>query len=213
MGIKCFCPNGHRLNVKSQLAGKRGICPQCGAKFVIPGSESDDSAAGSAPTEQTPGQMATVVSQAAAPEARTASARESAEQPSGDPAQGPADETWYVRTSDGQFGPAGLSTVREWIDLGRVASGSWVWCEGWADWKPVETQFPDSHFEAHVPTENAVPGAESRADLLIDTEVHRAPVSARRRRGSRRRRTAVVMLGVASLILLIALVYVVTQST
>jgi hypothetical protein len=36
MGIRVYCPNGHRLNVKSFLAGKRGICPRCGAKFDIP---------------------------------------------------------------------------------------------------------------------------------------------------------------------------------
>jgi uncharacterized protein DUF4339 len=36
MGIRFFCPNGHKLNVKSFLAGKRGICPHCGAKFDIP---------------------------------------------------------------------------------------------------------------------------------------------------------------------------------
>jgi hypothetical protein len=36
MGIRFNCPNGHKLNVKEFLAGKRGVCPQCGAKFVIP---------------------------------------------------------------------------------------------------------------------------------------------------------------------------------
>ena len=36
MGIKFQCPEGHPLNVKSFLAGKRGICPQCQTKFVIP---------------------------------------------------------------------------------------------------------------------------------------------------------------------------------
>jgi tellurite resistance protein TehA-like permease len=36
MGIRFSCPNGHNLNVKTFLAGKRGVCPQCGAKFVIP---------------------------------------------------------------------------------------------------------------------------------------------------------------------------------
>lgn len=49
MGIRFDCPNGHKLNVKSFLAGKKGICPQCGAKFRIPeastatddGSEAD----------------------------------------------------------------------------------------------------------------------------------------------------------------------------
>ncbi len=36
MGIRFLCPNGHRLNVKSFLAGKRGICPHCNARFEIP---------------------------------------------------------------------------------------------------------------------------------------------------------------------------------
>jgi len=36
MGIRLQCPNGHKVHVKSFLAGKRGICPQCGAKFDIP---------------------------------------------------------------------------------------------------------------------------------------------------------------------------------
>ncbi len=36
MGIRFLCPNGHKLNVKAFLAGRRGICPYCGAKFQIP---------------------------------------------------------------------------------------------------------------------------------------------------------------------------------
>ncbi len=36
MGIRFYCPNGHRLHVKSFLAGKRGICPHCDARFDIP---------------------------------------------------------------------------------------------------------------------------------------------------------------------------------
>lgn len=36
MGIRLTCPNGHPLHVKSELAGKRGICPECQARFVIP---------------------------------------------------------------------------------------------------------------------------------------------------------------------------------
>ncbi|MEK6238612.1 MAG: DUF4339 domain-containing protein, partial [Planctomycetales bacterium] len=36
MGIKFFCPNGHKLNVKDYLAGKKGICPNCNSKFLIP---------------------------------------------------------------------------------------------------------------------------------------------------------------------------------
>ncbi|MBN1853388.1 MAG: DUF4339 domain-containing protein [Pirellulales bacterium] len=41
MGIKFRCPNGHKLNVKAFLAGKRGICPKCGVRFVIPRTSHD----------------------------------------------------------------------------------------------------------------------------------------------------------------------------
>lgn len=46
MGIVCQCPNGHRVKVKDHQAGKRGLCPTCGAKFSIPalaGMEADGS--------------------------------------------------------------------------------------------------------------------------------------------------------------------------
>jgi hypothetical protein len=36
MGIRFYCPNGHKLNVKSFLAGQKGICPYCGIKVDIP---------------------------------------------------------------------------------------------------------------------------------------------------------------------------------
>jgi hypothetical protein len=36
MGIRLHCPNGHKVHVKAFLAGKRGVCPQCGARFDIP---------------------------------------------------------------------------------------------------------------------------------------------------------------------------------
>lgn len=39
MGIRFSCPNGHKLNVKTFLAGKRGVCPQCGAIFIVPATD------------------------------------------------------------------------------------------------------------------------------------------------------------------------------
>ena len=36
MGIRTNCPNGHKLNLKAFLAGRRGICPYCGVTFLIP---------------------------------------------------------------------------------------------------------------------------------------------------------------------------------
>ncbi len=36
MGIVAYCPNHHRVKVKDDLAGRKGICPTCGARFRIP---------------------------------------------------------------------------------------------------------------------------------------------------------------------------------
>jgi hypothetical protein len=36
MGIVSYCPSGHRIKVKDHLAGKKGVCPTCGATFRIP---------------------------------------------------------------------------------------------------------------------------------------------------------------------------------
>ena len=36
MGIRFYCPNGHKLNVKQFQAGRTGICPRCGVTMPIP---------------------------------------------------------------------------------------------------------------------------------------------------------------------------------
>lgn len=41
MGIKFRCPNGHKLNVKSFLAGKKGVCPKCGTSMRIPSASTE----------------------------------------------------------------------------------------------------------------------------------------------------------------------------
>jgi len=47
MGIRFNCHAcGYRLNVKAFLAGKRGICPKCGAKVDIPAQGTADSSPG-----------------------------------------------------------------------------------------------------------------------------------------------------------------------
>ncbi len=131
MGIRFTCPNGHKLNVKGFLAGKRGVCPHCGAKVRIPSSEAlaEDSettappptgiAAGaeldlarSAAPQQRPGSAtATAIPQTAArdsastavPQANPTGATRSPVTPT--PAQDPIaeapDSVWYVRPSSG----------------------------------------------------------------------------------------------------------------
>jgi hypothetical protein len=36
MGIRFYCPKGHKLNVKRFQAGRTGVCPRCGATMHIP---------------------------------------------------------------------------------------------------------------------------------------------------------------------------------
>lgn len=51
MGIRFICEAcNKRLHVKSFLAGKRGVCPHCGAKVQIPGEEPAEALSGSAPS-------------------------------------------------------------------------------------------------------------------------------------------------------------------
>jgi hypothetical protein len=54
MGIRLQCPNGHKVHVKAFLAGKRGVCPECGARFDIPLE------AGTVPGDVTGDEIATV---------------------------------------------------------------------------------------------------------------------------------------------------------
>lgn len=113
MGIRFLCPNGHKLNVKSELAGKRASCPECGAKLVIPAADTNgDSVAVAA--------------------AVTASA-----------AAAVASSSWYLRTPAGeQFGPATTDEFRALIIAGRVAGDTPIWREGWPAWKHAR-EVPD----------------------------------------------------------------------
>jgi hypothetical protein len=50
MGIRFQCPDCFEsLNVKDQLAGRRGKCPHCGASLRIPGSASGEAAVDESP--------------------------------------------------------------------------------------------------------------------------------------------------------------------
>ncbi len=225
MGIRFYCPSGHKLNVKTFLAGKRGICPHCGARFRIPKqsmageavptampvTDGEDEAtppraaagappaalaiAADAPTKIAPGPAITSaatarapsapVAAAAAPIARlpttpqvvaaaapapvvgaaahpTAIARPTSGAPFAVapaarapaqvvmPAAAPRDPLaeapaaiWYVRPpTGGQYGPAPVQVMRDWLGQRRVGPDYLVWREGWPDWRPAAQVFP-----------------------------------------------------------------------
>jgi len=171
MGIKFRCPNGHKLNVKSFLAGKRGVCPKCGTSVRIP--EQSQETAKEEPGEEAedrvdlldearfpaPGRAAAAANGNAAVAARPAApvaipvtprplaaaipvAIPVAASPASDPiAESPA-AIWYVRPPGGdQYGPARGDIMRRWIAEGRVSGDSLVWREGWTDWRQASQVF------------------------------------------------------------------------
>ena len=137
MGVRFECPQGHKLHVKAHLAGQRGICPECGVRFIVPsfsGGRVAEVANGDSGLRTANGSGSGYVSvdieSTAAFNAglqATAATSDSAGE----------SVTWYVRPpSGGQYGPIDSAGFRQWIEEGRVAADSWVWRTGWTDWKP-----------------------------------------------------------------------------
>jgi hypothetical protein len=152
MGIKFLCPNGHKLNVKSFLSGKRAICPKCGARVLVPNESqlapdsSESSAAGGESTMEVALASSSTVGHS------TANVAAAGALPTGGPASvaAPSDviaqaptAVWYVRpATGGQFGPASGDIMRAWIEEGRVGASSLVWRNGWPEWRSAAAVFP-----------------------------------------------------------------------
>ncbi|HEX4147529.1 MAG TPA: GYF domain-containing protein, partial [Pirellulales bacterium] len=164
MGIRFACNQcGHVLNVKSDLAGKRGICPKCQARFDIPLESTvarrsrrasptpDDS--GGAIASATPhvalsnaGPEAAIASWSPTPAASPAALPLEMAIPAPvipvpaaavpDPIVEAPQLLWYVAPSGStnQYGPASAEMFRGWIQEGRVAADSMVWRQDWSNW-------------------------------------------------------------------------------
>src|SRR3982750_4891642 len=109
MGVRFQCPNGHRLHVKADLAGQRGRCPECGARFIVPSFSGERVAAVAA--TGSPGGMSTGVHDSPlslGSSIRIESVADAAD--SGVQRQvAPTSDTvaWYIRpAAGGQYGPA-----------------------------------------------------------------------------------------------------------
>jgi len=169
MGIRFYCPNGHKLNVKERLAGKRGICPECGVKLLIPRKstrlssreerERQDRLAASSGGNPNDfdvfqdDQSASIASFEnfghSVPEVRQVSTQhfeQSSDMVSmvatafDDP-----HTVWYVQLPDGQrFGPATLPIIQSWVKERRISPTMLVWREGWQDWLEARLVFPET---------------------------------------------------------------------
>jgi hypothetical protein len=154
MGIRFYCPNGHKLNVKAFQAGQTGICPVCGAKMQIPLESTRPSSREqrrNAPVTARDVEKGTDPICAQHPEGRSGKLDLSPFPPAGpsDEAAGraaadplAAEATWYVRpATGGQFGPATSEIMRIWLAEGRIAADTLVWRDGWRDWQEAQRVF------------------------------------------------------------------------
>ena len=146
MGIRFSCSNGHKLNVKAELAGRRGRCPECGVSVQIPQQ-----------TERTESSSFSVVIDTS----KTKSGKTSndavqnpfknleQEAKQNEPAMGKAlladpNAVWYLQVPHGpQYGPATGAVVESWIKERRVSPEMLVWKEGWSNWIPAKNAFPE----------------------------------------------------------------------
>ncbi len=167
MGIVSFCPQGHRVKVKDTLAGKKGICPTCGARFRIPraSAEPPPAAAAAAPlplaaivsleaamAERLPravpiDQMAAAVHDVHDEEAPVMlpSAEEPAPVPSLHPliAERP-DLIWcHAEPGGTPSEPLGADAMQAWLSSGRPPADALVWRADWAEWRPLAAAFPE----------------------------------------------------------------------
>ncbi|MCA9199998.1 MAG: DUF4339 domain-containing protein [Planctomycetales bacterium] len=241
MGIRFLCPNGHKLNVKDFLAGKRGICPDCGAKFIVPEKstsgellrvaavgderkqtafEEPDSPAGRRDASSTIGtRSGDVSSTAPKPPTPPSTANPSSKAP--DPIAEAPHATWYVRPpSGGQFGPATADVMRTWLTEGRVAADGYVWRDGWAEWKLAQEVFrflkTDSSRTPTSGTTSATPAATpQQLDIPIISAEAPTPASqvkAVRRKSNRTSTIMVSFLAVACIILFVVLILLIERS-
>jgi hypothetical protein len=198
MGVRFECPQGHQLHVKAHLAGKRGVCPACGAKFVVPSfSGGRVTEAPAAPAEATSSTSNNHASAAA----------------------------WYVRpAAGGQFGPVASDVFEQWVREGRVAADSWVWRTGWADWKSGREALAasgDSSVNSGLDS-TAIQAADSGDDLAVPSPTPRrrddfpapkpgeALSSARRRRQQLNHRLTLI-LGLVAVVLIVVLAVVLSR--
>jgi len=172
MGIVSFCPQGHRIKVKDHLAGKKGVCPTCGARFRIPLASAELPASG---VGATPLPEAKVVSLDATIAARLprvlllngepGPARPGSIGPVNEARREPADEAvelvveephrhsmiaerpdlaWCLAVPGGTASePMQADAMQAWLDSGRATGDELVWRADWPDWRPIAGVFPE----------------------------------------------------------------------
>ena len=172
MGIVSFCPAGHRIKVKDSLAGKKGVCPTCGARFRIPLASVTPPAATAAVSLP----EATIVSLDATIAARlprvlllnrptetvhhevAARTHHALVEPIEQEVELVFEETcrhpaiaerpdlaWCIAVPGGTASePMQADALQAWLDSGLPTGDELVWRADWPEWRPIAGVFPES---------------------------------------------------------------------
>jgi hypothetical protein len=202
MGIRFYCPNGHKLNVKDFQAGQTGICPHCGSKMPIPLQSTRPSSrkekrrgkrrtTPATPPDAPAGAPAAGAGRGGMPAFAAPPAAAAAGAGLADPLAAAGNVVWYVRpASGGQFGPATADVMRSWLIEGRVATDTLVWREGWREWLEAGRIFPQ------LSPEPMIPGMEGVFSQPITIPGHSHPV----KHEEEPRSTLAIAIGAAAII-------------
>jgi hypothetical protein len=206
------------MHVKAFLAGRRGVCPHCGARFEIPTAA--EMSADDADTDE----IAVVSPGDPAPDPPTATQASTSAAlgvtASGLSATAPTaqrgGEIWYVRHPlHGHFGPATWETLNRWAAEDRISPDSLIWREGWTDWRPA----PD--VLAQAPAESEPASTRARDSLSLDALAAAGGSSAfgaasqrlaARRKNAQTMRVVTIVLAAAVTLLACILLYVLMRS-
>jgi GYF domain 2 len=171
MGIRFACHVCEkRLNIKYELAGRRGVCPSCSTKFRIPLEDAEHSL----PIDVKQVAVADISSSTnAVKQTRSTTATASSGSavsavpsiPSVSLLEEDPQVAWYVRPpSGGQYGPASGEILKQWIGEGRVAANALLWREGWPHWRDAVDVLPE--LANRLPLSDAAPRPKPREPQL-----------------------------------------------
>jgi hypothetical protein len=147
VGIVVHCPNGHRINIKAALAGKKGFCPHCGAKFRIPTAEQLNPPPDLPAARLLPLDAATIATLPRAlafdmPAAHAAPPQQPDSVPLHPVIAEQPDLSWCIAFPGGEpTPPMPAATMQAWLDSGEATGDEVVWRSDWPEWRPVRDVF------------------------------------------------------------------------
>jgi hypothetical protein len=130
MGIRFFCPNGHKLNVKSHLAGKVGYCPECNVRMMIPMESTRSSS------------MDTASNVIETPSTRIDPIDSQLQTLADNPLLQDQTVSWYSQAADGSAqGPIANAVMVQSLQNGTIKPDTMIWREGWEFWSEAQDVF------------------------------------------------------------------------